>query len=104
MIILLPIRQRPPWSAPRGMRGSVADTRCASIAGEQRKPETMTDDGSLYRIDGRVYTYGELRDATMAEVADLPPETWRDDKFDFNDYLIESIQVGTIEEVDTDDD
>ena len=64
----------------------------------------MTDDGSLYRIDSRVYTYGELRDATMAEVADLPPETWRDGKFDFNDYLIESIQVGTIEEVDTDDD
>ena len=64
----------------------------------------MTDDGSLYRIDSSVYTYGELRDATMAEVADLPPATWRDGKFDFNDYLIESIQVGTIEEVDTDDD
>ena len=48
-----PMRQRPPWSAPRGMRGGVADTRCASIACEQRKPKTMTDDGSLYRIDGR---------------------------------------------------
>ena len=56
----------------------------------------MTDDGSLYRIDGRVYTYGELRDAIMAEVADLPPETWRDGKFDFDDYLIESVLVGTI--------
>ena len=36
----------------------------------------------------------------MAEVADLPPDNWRDGKFDFNDYLIESIQVGTIEEVE----
>ena len=64
----------------------------------------MTDDGSLYRIASRVYTYGELRDATMAEVADLPPETWRGGNFDFDDYLIESIQVGTIEAVDEDDD
>ena len=86
------------------MRGSAAGTQCASIACEQRKPETMTDDGSLYRIDGRVYTYGELRDAIMAEVADLPPETWRDGKFDFDDYLIESVLVGTIEEVDDEDD
>ena len=36
----------------------------------------------------------------MAEVADLPPETWRDGKFDFDDYLIESVLVGTIEEVE----
>ena len=35
---------------------------------------------------------------------DLPPETWRDGKFDFNDYLIESVLVGTIEEVDDEDD
>jgi len=34
----------------------------------------------------------------------LPPGTWRDGKFDVNDYLIESIQVGTIEEVDDEDD
>jgi hypothetical protein len=61
----------------------------------------MTDDGSLHRIDGRVYTYGELRDATMAEVADLPPQTWREG---IRPQLIESIQVGTIKEVDTDDD
>lgn len=39
-----------------------------------------------------------------AEAADLPPETWRDGKFDFNDYLIESIQVGTIEEIDDEND
>ena len=40
------------------------------------------------------------REEPEAEAADLPPETWRDGKFDFNDYLIESIQVGTIEEID----
>ena len=60
----------------------------------------MTDDGSIYRIDGRVYTYRELREMSKAEAADLPPETWRDGIFNFNDYLIESIQVGTIEEID----
>ena len=41
---------------------------------------------------------------SKAEAADLPPETWRDGKYDFNYYLIESIQVGTIEEVDDEDD
>ena len=41
---------------------------------------------------------------SKAEAADLPPETWRDCRFDFNDYLIESVLVGTIEEVDDEDD
>ena len=41
---------------------------------------------------------------SKAEAADLPPETWGDGKYDFNYYLIESIQVGTIEEVDDEDD
>ena len=31
------------------------------------------------------------------------PETWRDGTFTFNDYLIESIQVGTIEVIDDED-
>jgi hypothetical protein len=44
------------------------------------------------------------REEPEAEAADLPPETWRDGKFDFNDYLIESVLVGTIEEVDDEDD
>ena len=44
------------------------------------------------------------REEPEAEAADLPPETWRDGKFDFNDYLIESIQVGTIEEIDDEND
>ena len=53
----------------------------------------MTDDGSLYRIDGTVYTYGELRDATKAEAATLPPEQWRDGVFNVRDYIIEAVYV-----------
>ena len=52
----------------------------------------------------QLLTLDELRTEVEAEVADLPPETWRDGKFDFNDYPIESVLVGTIEVVDTDDD
>ena len=35
---------------------------------------------------------------------DTPPETWRDGKFDFTDHLIESVQGGTIEEIDDEND
>ena len=53
---------------------------------------------------GKTYTWDELRGVSKAEAADLPPETWRDGIFDFNDYLTESIQVGTIEVIDDEDD
>lgn len=53
-----------------------------------------------YRMCGKTYTWDELREVSKAEAADLPPGTWRDGKFDFNDYLIESVLVGTIEEID----
>ena len=59
---------------------------------------------TTYRMAGKTYTYDELREESKAKAADLPPETWRDGKFDFNDYLIESIQVGTMEQVDDEDD
>ena len=59
---------------------------------------------TTYRMDGKTHTWDELREVSKAEAADLPPETWRDGKFDFNDYLIESIQVGTIEEIDDEND
>ena len=58
---------------------------------------------TTYRMSGKVYTWDELREVTKGEAADLSPETWRDGTFDFNDYLIESIQVGTIEEIDAED-
>nr|WP_313774404.1 hypothetical protein [Mycobacterium sp.] len=53
---------------------------------------------------GKTYTWGELREVSKAEAADLPPETWRDGIFNFNDYLTESTQVGTIKEIDDEDD
>jgi len=40
------------------------------------------------------------REEPKAQAADLPPEISRDGTFDFNDYLIGSIHVGTIEEID----
>ena len=51
----------------------------------------------LYRDTGdRLLTLDELREEVEAEVADLPPETWRDGRFVFEDYLTESIHTGTI--------
>jgi len=55
---------------------------------------------TTYRMCGKTYTRDELREVSKAKAADLPPETWRDGIFNFNDYLTESIQVGTIEEID----
>ena len=59
---------------------------------------------TTYRMSGETYTWNELREVSKAEAADLPPETWREGIFNFNDYLTESIQVGTIEEIDDEDD
>ena len=59
---------------------------------------------TTYRMSGKIYTWDELREVSNAEATDLPPETWRDGIFNFNDYLTESIQVGTIEEIDDEDD
>ena len=55
---------------------------------------------ATYRMCGKTYTWDELREVSKAEAADLPPKTWRDGTFDFNVYLIESILIGTIEEID----
>ncbi|MGO4445071.1 hypothetical protein AB4Z42_17100 [Mycobacterium sp. 2YAF39] len=63
----------------------------------------MADDGSRYRVGNEIYTHDELRAVTEADVADLPPETWRDGRFGFDDYLTESVQTGTIEVVDPDE-
>jgi hypothetical protein len=70
------------------------------------------DCGGMWRIltpeQIRTLTSGrsrnKRREEPEAEAADLPPETWRDGKFDFNDYLIESIQGGAIEEIDDEND
>jgi hypothetical protein len=49
-----------------------------------------------YLAAGHIYTYDELKAQTEQEVADLPPETWRDGVFSFDDYWTESLQSGTI--------
>jgi hypothetical protein len=36
------------------------------------------------------------------DVADLPPETWRDGRFNLDDYPTESLHTGTIEVVEDD--
>ncbi len=64
----------------------------------------MTDHGVRYRRCDEIYTYADLRAVVRAEVADLPPETWRDDTFNFDDYLTESVHTGTIEVIDPDED
>ena len=64
----------------------------------QRNPITT------YRMCGKTYTWDELREVSKAEAAHLPPETRRDGIFNSNDYLTESIQVGTIEDIDDEDD
>jgi len=63
----------------------------------------MKDSDTLYRVGDQTYTYDELHEETLAEVADLPPETWRYGFFDFDDYLTESVLVGTIEIFDEED-
>lgn len=62
----------------------------------------MADEDKRYRIGDETYTYDELREVTEAEVADLPPETWCDGKFNFDDYLTESVQAGTIDVIEPD--
>jgi hypothetical protein len=52
---------------------------------------------TLYRAAGQTFTRDELKDFLTKEAAELPPETWRDGKFEFEGYLIESLQTGTIE-------
>jgi len=52
---------------------------------------------TLYRAAGRTFTRDELKDFLTKEAAELPANTWRDGHFEFEGYLIESIQTGTIE-------
>lgn len=54
----------------------------------------------VYRAAGQTFTRDELKVFLTKEAAELPPETWRDGVFDFEGYLIESLQTGTIEEID----
>jgi hypothetical protein len=61
------------------------------------------DADAMYVMDNRQYTFEELCDALEAEAATLPPETWRDGEFNLNDYIVEAMQVGIIEQIDPGD-
>jgi hypothetical protein len=52
-----------------------------------------------YLYSGRVVTFDELRDEVEAEAADLDPEQWIDGEFTFDDWLVDSLVVGTVERV-----
>jgi hypothetical protein len=67
----------------------------------------MADDGSVYRMCGKVYTYDGLRKVSEPELAELNDLQGTD--YGFDDYLTESVHTGTIEvvgedEADEDDD
>lgn len=61
------------------------------------------DADAMYEMGGVVYTYDELVAVVEAEAATVPPETWRCG-WNLNDYLIESMQVGIITQLDPEDD
>ena len=56
-----------------------------------------------YLYDDRVISYDELRTEVEAEAAQVPDEHWIGGEFDFDDWLIESLMVGTIERVHVED-
>ena len=64
----------------------------------------MTGDGARYRIQGRVYTYDELRPTVKAEAAGLPAEQWLDGEFVFDPWLSDSVPDGHVEKVNDEDD
>lgn len=64
----------------------------------------LVDADALYEMDGVRYTYDELAAKIEAEAATLPLETWRSGEWNLNDYMIEAMQVGIINQIYPDDD
>lgn len=62
----------------------------------------MSDDDSLYRMCGQVYTYDELKAVSEGELAEL--NDLQGTNFSFDDYVIESVHTGTIESFNPDED
>ncbi|WP_162625405.1 hypothetical protein [Mycolicibacterium llatzerense] len=59
----------------------------------------MSDEDKFLRGD-QVITRSELQREIEAEAADEPAENWRLGEFNFNDWLVESLQVGLLRRVD----
>lgn len=65
--------------------------------------EATINDDTIYRMGDRVYTRDKLREEVEVEAAGLDPDQWIGGEFNFDDWLIDSILVGTIETVDNDE-
>lgn len=65
--------------------------------------EATIKDDTIYRMGDRVYTRDKLREEVEVEAAGLDPDQWIGGEFNFDDWLIDSILVGTIETVDNDE-
>jgi hypothetical protein len=65
--------------------------------------EATIQDDTIYRMGDRVYTRDKLREEVEVEAAGLDPDQWIGGEFNFDDWLIDSILVGTIETVDNDE-
>jgi hypothetical protein len=63
--------------------------------------ETMDTD--IYGYMGKEYARDELCEHVEAQAAGLDPDQWIGGEFNFDDWLIDSILVGTIEKVDRDE-
>ena len=56
--------------------------------------------GSKWIYSGREVSFEELRADIEAEAAGLDPQQWIDGEFDFDDWLSDSLLVGTTKRVD----
>lgn len=70
---------------------------------EFRHSRSHSDRRGRELLNVRCYTHDELVDAVNAEAATLLPETCRRGEFSLNDYLIEAMQLGIVELVDSED-
>lgn len=55
-----------------------------------------------FLYDGKVVTRDELYAIVEPEAAQEPEGTWQGGEFDFNEWLIESLNTGTVTRVESD--
>lgn len=49
-----------------------------------------------YEYNGGIYTRSELKATVEGEAKDLDPEQWQDGEFSFDEWLSDSIAVGSV--------
>ena len=57
-----------------------------------------------YIHSGKTYSRADLKDLLERESRSLDPDNWRGGQFEFDDFLTESVEAGTIGKVDDDED